>query len=431
MGWGRGESCAKVISTSELAACSSVTIHIVKTFVALFLAATFTQADNPMTLVSEDEAEPIHSAIIRKEAWTQDPVRRLRADAEKRMKEGPWSVTSDRPKGVDIDPHEYYTEAPYYWPNPDNPTGPYLREDGKSNPARVVADQNSLNSMCDAVFSLGVASFLLDNPVYGKRAAMVIHTWFINPKTRMIPDLDYAQSIPGVNNGRGSGVVDGRSLVRAIQGMEFLEQTSNWDVKDQAAVHKWFEDYLHWLLNSKNATDEQKSGNNHASWWAAQVAAAASYLDDAKNQQVAFTFYKDHLLPRQILPNGSAPHEEVRARSLRLSSLNLEAFATICRIAQVRGKENLWTVRARNGASIATALDYLSPYLDDPKKWSKEQAGDIPYDSLDFLAFAGMALNNPKYIADFRKLEHPDSAWISLIDLLVGRFESAAHQTRH
>ena len=91
----------------------------------------------------------------------------------------------------------------------------------------------------------------------------------------------------------------------------------------------------------------------------------------------------------------------------------------------------MWTVRARNGASIATAMDYLSPYLEDPKKWSKEQAGDIPYDSLDFLAFAGMALNNPKYIADFRKLEHPDSAWISLIDLLVGRFEAAAHQTRH
>jgi hypothetical protein len=112
--------------------------------------------------------------------------------------------------------------------------------------------------------------------------------------------------------------------------------------------------------------------------------------------------------------------------------LNLEAFSTICRIAQVRGAENLWTVRARGGASIAAALDYLSPYLDDPKKWSKEQAGDIPYDSLDFLAFAGMGFpDKPQYIADFRKLEHPDSAWISLIDLLVGRFEAAAHQTRH
>jgi hypothetical protein len=401
----------------------------VKTFVALFLAVTSIQADLPMTLVSEDEAEPIHSAIIRKEAWTLDPVRRLRTDAERWMKEGPWTVTTERPKGVDLDPHEYYSEAPYYWPNPDNPTGPHLREDGRTNPARIVANQTALNSMSDAVFSLGVASFLLDNPAYGKRAALAIHNWFINPKTRMNPDLDYAQSIPGVNNGRGTGVVEGRVLVRAIQGLEFLEQTNNWDAKDQAAVHKWFEDYLHWLLTSKNATDEQKSGNNHASWWDAEVAAVGSYVGDTKAQQLAFSFYKDHLLPRQILANGSAPHEEVRARSLRLSSLNLEAFSTICRIAQVRSSENLWTVRARSGASLAAALDYLSPYLDDPKKWSKEQAGDVPYDSLDFLAFAGMALD-PKYIADFRKLEHPDSAWISLIDLLVGRFEAANHQTR-
>ena len=35
-----------------------------------------------MTLVSEDEAEPIHSAIVRKEAWKLDPVRGLRADAD-------------------------------------------------------------------------------------------------------------------------------------------------------------------------------------------------------------------------------------------------------------------------------------------------------------------------------------------------------------
>jgi Alginate lyase len=403
----------------------------VKTLVALFLAATFTQADIPMTLVSEDEAEPIHSAIIRKEAWTQDPVRRLRADADKRMKDGPWSVTSDRPKGVDLDPHEYYCEAAYYWPNPENPNGPYLRKDGQPNPARIVANQTALTAMSDAIFSLGVASFLLDNPAYGKRAAVLIHTWFLNPKTRMNPDLDYAQSIPGVNNGRGSGVVDGRFLVRAIQGMEFLEQTSNWDAKDQAAVHKWFEDYLRWLLSSDNAGDERRSGNNHSSWWAAQVAAAGSFVGDSKAQQLAFDFYRDALLPRQILPNGSAPREEARARSLRLSSLNLEALSIICRIAQVRGGGNLWTDRTRSGASIGAAIDYLTPYLVDPKKWSKEQTGDIPYDNLDFLAFAGMGLQKPEYIADYRKLERPDSAWVSLIDLLVGRFEAAAHQTRH
>jgi hypothetical protein len=52
----------------------------VGTAVYLILAAACARAaDVPMTLVSEDEAEPIHSAIVRKEAWTQDAVRRLRA----------------------------------------------------------------------------------------------------------------------------------------------------------------------------------------------------------------------------------------------------------------------------------------------------------------------------------------------------------------
>jgi len=410
---------------------ASVTIAVVKTFVALFLAASLAAADIPMTLVSEDEAEPIHSAIIRKEAWTQDPVRRLRAEADKRIKEGPWTVTADRPKGVELDPHEYYSEAPYYWPNSDNPAGPYLRRDGQSNPARIVANQAALNAMCDAVFTLGVASFLLDNPAYGRRAATVLHTWFINPKTRMNPDLDYAQSVPGVNNGRGAGIVDGRGFVRALQGMEFLEQTGAWDPKDRAAVHNWFEEYLHWLLTSKNATDEKKSGDNHASWWAVQVAAAGTFVADSKARETAFNFYRDRLLPRQIRPNGSAPREEVRARSLRLSALNLEAYALICRIAQVRGGGDLWNIRGRSGTTISTAIDYLSPYLVDPRKWNKEQAGDIPYDSLAFLAFAGMGLDKPDYIALFRKLEHPDSAWISLVDLLVLRFQAAAHQTRH
>jgi hypothetical protein len=402
----------------------------VKTFVALFLAASFATADIPMTLVSEDEAEPIHSAIIRKEAWTQDPVRRLRTEADKRLKEGPWTVTADRPKGVELDIHEYYTEAPYYWPNPDSP-GTYIHKDGQANPARIVANQAALSSMSEAVFTLGTASFLLDNPAYGKRAAAVIHAWFLNPKTRMNPDLDYAQSVPGVNNGRGAGIVDGRSLIRAIQGMEFLEQTNNWDPKDQAAVHKWFEDYLHWLLTAKNAIDEKKSGNNHASWWAARVAAVGSFVADAKAQQTAFGFYRDHLLPRQIRPNGSAPREEIRPRSLRLSAINLEAYATICRMAQVRGAADLWSIRVRSGATLGTAIDYLSPYLLDPRKWTKEEASDIPYDSLAFLAFSGIGLDKPEYIALFRKLERPDSAWISLVDLLVLRFEAAAHQTRH
>jgi hypothetical protein len=160
----------------------------------------------------------------------------------------------------------------------------------------------------------------------------------------------------------------------------------------------------------------------------------ASFVEDARTQQMAFNYYRDRIFPRQIRPNGSAPREEVRSRSLTLSAFNLEAFTLVCRMAQVHGASgtaDLWNIRARNGATVSTVIDYLSPYLVDPKKWSKEQAVEIPTDSLAFLAFAGMGLKKPEYLDLFRKLEHPDSAWISLVDLMVSRFEAAAHQTRH
>src|SRR3954468_23439286 len=117
-------------------------------------------ADLPRTLVSENEIDPIHSAIVRKEAWTLDPVRRLRAEADKRMKEGPWTVTAERPQGLELDPHDYYSEAPYWWPNPESAGAPYIRKDGQVNPAHFTANRTALNAMSEAVFTLGIAAYL-------------------------------------------------------------------------------------------------------------------------------------------------------------------------------------------------------------------------------------------------------------------------------
>jgi hypothetical protein len=382
-----------------------------------------------MTLVSEAEAEPIHSAIVRKEAWTLEPVRKMRADAERRMKEGPWSVTFDRPPGLTLDDHDYYSQAPYWWPQED-PKAPYVRKDGQTNPNRFMANKNALNSMSEAIFVLGTAAYLLDDEKYAKRAARVAHTWFIDPKTRMNPSLDYAQAIRNMNSGRGAGVLDGRALIRAIQGLEFLSQTGLWDPKEQAAVHKWFQDYLRWLTTSDAALDEKNSGNNHASWWVAQVAAVATFVGDEAAQKLAWTWYRDQIIGKQIQANGSAPREEARTKSLSYSAFNVEAMATVARIAQVNDVD-LWSVKAKNGATIATVIDYLMPYLSDPKKWGKEQIAEFSNDGLYYLAFAGMGMKRPDYLALYRKLEHGDSAWLGLVDLLASRWENAGHQTRH
>ena len=349
---------------------------------------------------------------------------------DRRLREGPWTVTTERPEGVVLDPNDYYSEAPYWWPDPASPGGPYIRKDGQTNPNRFTAHKNALNAMADAVFTLGASAYLLDEPRYAQRAARVIRVWFVDPKTRMNPSLEYSQAIRGRNDGRGAGIIDGRVFIRAIQGMEFLAQTGLWDARDQAAVRRWFEEYLQWLAHGDNGLDEKRAGNNHASWWTAQVAAVASFVEKSAEMQAAFNYYRDHIFPTQIRADGSAPREESRTRSLWYSAFNLEAFVNVCRIAQVQGVD-LWSVRAKNGATVSTVLDYLEPFLSDPRKWPKEQISEFTNEGLYLLAFAGMGLNKPAHVALFRRLESSDGAWLALVDLIVARWENAAHNTRH
>jgi hypothetical protein len=280
------------------------------------------------------------------------------------------------------------------------------------------------------VYALGTAGYFLDEPRYAQRAARLVRVWFIDPKTRMNPSLEYAQAIRNVNSGRGAGVIDGRVFIRAIQGMEFLAQTGQWDGKEQAAVRKWFQDYLHWLTTAEHAMDEKHSGNNHASWWTAQVAAAAVFVEDAAAQNMAWAWYRDSILGKQIQPTGGAPREEARTKSLSYSAFNLEAMTMICRIAQVSGLD-LWSAKAKNGAALTTVIDYLLPSLADPRKWGKEQIAEFSSEGLYYLALDGIGLKKPEYLSVYRKTEHGDNAWLAMIDLIASRWEASAHQTRH
>jgi hypothetical protein len=388
------------------------------------LAVSASAAERPATLVSAAEADPIHSAILRNEAWTQDAVRRLRTEAERCMKEGPWTVTAERPEGIDLDPHLYYSESPA------SPAGRDLQSGGQAGPARFDANRAALRAMSDAVFTLGTAAFLLDDARYAQRAGHVIQTWFVAPKTRMEPNFDHAQTIPEANGETsGGGPLEARPLIRAIQGMEFLAQSGQWDSKEQAAVERWFGEYLRWLTQSNRALADRRSGGTSAVWWAAEVAATASFVQDAAAQQTAFNYYRRRALPREVragVPAGKGGRTPTPAAAMT----RLDGLATVCRVAQVRGVD-LWTARTGSGATVATLAEALETGLANPRKWSPEQIDALRSSELDFLAFAGMGLNNPSCIALFRKLERPTSAWLALVDLLVGRWEASANQTRH
>src|SRR5687767_4063527 len=62
-------------------------------------------------------------------AWTK-----LEAEAREALKAGPFSVVDEfiPPGGTR---HDYMSQAPYFWPNPETTNGlPYVRRDGERNP---------------------------------------------------------------------------------------------------------------------------------------------------------------------------------------------------------------------------------------------------------------------------------------------------------
>ena len=58
------------------------------------------------------------------------------------------AFTANRSEGGKND---YFSEGPYWWPDPSNPNGPYIRRDGYRNPQNFNQHHNALNIFVEQV----------------------------------------------------------------------------------------------------------------------------------------------------------------------------------------------------------------------------------------------------------------------------------------
>ena len=341
----------------------------------------------------------LHS--VKQKAADKDPavagiLARLRERADDAMKDGPWSVTFTKSPAQSGDPHDFFSEGPYWWPDPKHPGGPYIRRDGEVNPDRFTAHDDALGEMSESVLTLGLASALFGEKKYAERAVHAIRVWFIDDSTRMNPHLEYGQAIQGICTGRGIGIIDSRPLVWALEGMSYLKAARVWPKADQAATEDWFRSYLRWLTTSEKGIEEKFNGNNHSTWWAVQAAAMAIALGDRSVQDTVWAFARNYLVPHQIRPDGSCPLEEARTKSLGYSAMNLDAFASLCHLARNQGVD-LWHTSGPNGGSIAKAVAYLAPFMENPSAWRKPQLHPFEGSRRPFLLLARIGLDEPEY----------------------------------
>lgn len=132
-------------------------------------------------------------------------------EADKMLTKSITAVVDKKTTPPSGDKHDYLSQGRYWWPNPKTADGlPYIRKDGVVNPEIEDFDRGALSAMTRSVAVLSLAYKLTSENKYAEKAVQNLRIWFMNKKTKMNPNMNYGQTIPGKyeGKGRGEGVLD-------------------------------------------------------------------------------------------------------------------------------------------------------------------------------------------------------------------------------
>ncbi|MFD0677430.1 MULTISPECIES: alginate lyase family protein [unclassified Paenibacillus] len=332
-------------------------------------------------------------------------VNQLIMDAEVAMTNGPYSVMNKTGTPPSGNQHDYWSAAPYWWPDPTKPDGlPYINRDGETNPEGLTDkyDKQSFTLLRTTVSTLSLAYYYTNDSKYAERAALLLKTWFIDPNTKMNPNMNYAQGVGGAENGRKEGVLESDKLFEIIDAIELISNSASWTSSDTLSFKSWLMQYVDWLQTSPLAQAEKATINNHGTWYDAQFVNYLMYLgkrDDAK------TYLQTTAIPRisaQIMDDGTMPEELRRTRPFHYFLFNLIPFSMLSILGDQVGVD-LWN--SEDG--IRNAYGFIAPYIIDFSQW--------PYDELrdeDESAFA-------RYLREAAVKYGDDKLW-SAAEIMLG-----------
>lgn len=275
--------------------------------------------------------------------------------------------------------HDYYSEGDYWWPDPADPGGRYIRRDGQSNPDKFDGHRDALIAFGRVVPTLAAAWRLTGDARFAHAACRHMAAWFVTPATRMTPNLIHAQAVIGVNTGRAIGIIDTLQIVEVALAARLLaDRRAPGYAAIRRGVEAWFAAYLEWLTTSAPGIEERDQRNNHGTCWLLQATAFARAarrddLDAGFRQRLV-----DTILPTQIATDGRQPLELKRTKPYAYSLFNMDVLAGAAWLLSPEGRGSLLRVRsAAGGGSVLDAVRFMAPYIADRARWPF--AHDIEY----------------------------------------------------
>src|SRR2546422_3493554 len=261
---------------------------------------------------------------------------KLKSEAERALSGGSFSVVTKATTPPSGDKRDYMSQAPYFWPDPKQSNGlPYIRRDGERNPEiNKISDHHTMDQMVSGVRALSLAYYFQGNEEYAAKAVQLLRAWFLDPATRMNPNLEYAQFIPGVNTGRGIGLIETRGLADVVDAIGLLAGSKSWTAADQRGLEDWYSKFLKWMIESKNGREENAAKNNHGTYFDVQTTSFALFLGKKDLAKQIVETAKQKRIALQIEPDGRQPLELVRTKAWGYSNGNLDGLMLLARLAE-------------------------------------------------------------------------------------------------
>ena len=332
---------------------------------------------------------------------------RVVADAERYLADAPQTITAFPAARSAGGRHDFYSEGDYWWPDPKNPNGPYVRRDGETNPDNFVAHRDAMRRLSRIVPALVAAYEITRDQRYARHAVDHLRAWFVSESTRMNPNLLYAQAIKGVSTGRGIGIIDTIHLVEVAQAIRVLERDGFLSGQPLGELKAWFAQYLEWMTTHPYGVDERRNGNNHSVAYALQVAEFARLTGNGAQLAAMRTFFTDTILPQQMAADGSFPRELARTKPYGYSLFQLDLVAMLAQVLSTPAV-SLWTFTTADGRGVRSAVSYMYPYIKDKRSWPRPP--DVMYHDRwpvrqPALLFAGLAFRESKYVDLWKTLD--------------------------
>ncbi len=334
--------------------------------------------------------------------------------AGKMMSENPVTVTASSCKRSSGGKNDFYSEGDYWWPDPAKPDGPYIQKDGQTNPENFSDHRYAMIRFSDMTSTLTSAWLLTGNRKYADKAIEHMNAWFVDPSTKMNPNMLYAQAIWGKFTGRGIGLIDAYHLVEVAQSAKLLIDNKLISKEESSKIKQWFSSFLTWMTTHQYGIDEMNAKNNHGTCWVATAASMAVVAENVEVKNLCINRFKTILLPSQMADDGSFPLEIKRTKPYGYSLFNIDAMCNVARILSTP-EDNLFEFKTEKGLSLKNGMEYIYPFISDKSKWPF--AKDIyiweewPVRQSSLL-FAGLAYQKENYISTFLSLPanptHPE-----------------------